>query len=142
MFSSPTTLSPSPQGFPVHAFASSPLDTQLFSSRPSTLHVPPLSPFPAALTGCPQLHENSAALSPAFAILTECVKHKSSVCHSYKKHGGWGYPRQNEFQSFMRVTNSNSGKRDALPAFGFLHRLLRRLEAIARTTQGPSARYE
>src|SRR6476646_10102005 len=111
MFSSPTTFSPSPQSFPVHAFAATPLDPQLFSSRPSSLHVPALSPFPAALTGCPQLYENSAALSPAFATLTDCVKHKSSVCHSYHKHGGCGgYPRQNKFQSSMRVTNSNSGK--------------------------------
>src|SRR6185437_8525033 len=99
MFTSQTTLSPSPQSFLVHAFASSPLDTQLFSSSPSTLHVPPLSPFPAALTGCPQLHENSAALSPAFAILTECVKHKRiSIIHARHQFKLWQKRRLASFR--------------------------------------------
>src|SRR5579872_734094 len=86
MFRSPTTLSPSSQISPVRAFAATPLS----SSKALTLHVPPLSPFSATLTDCPQLHENTGALSPVFATLTDCVKHKSFVCHSYKKHGGWG----------------------------------------------------
>jgi len=53
---------------------------------------PSVTPFPATLTSHLQLAENAAALSPAFATLTSRVKHKSFVCHSYKKHPGWGYP--------------------------------------------------
>jgi hypothetical protein len=37
-----------------------------------------------------QLHENRTALSLVVATLTRCVKAKSFVCHSYKKHWGWG----------------------------------------------------
>ncbi len=49
-----------------------------------------VTPFPAALTGSVQLAENPATLSLAFATLTNRVKHKSCVCHSYKKHRGVG----------------------------------------------------
>ena len=49
-----------------------------------------VTPFPATLTGHSQLTENPGTLSPAFATLTRHVKHKSFVCHSYKKHRGWG----------------------------------------------------
>jgi hypothetical protein len=55
-----------------------------------TFGSPPLSPFPATLTGILQLIEKAAALSPVFATLTSRVKHKSFVCHSYRKHPGWG----------------------------------------------------
>jgi hypothetical protein len=53
----------------------------------------PVSPFPATLTSSLQITEKPATLTPAFATLTEIVTHKSFVCHSYKKHPGWGYPR-------------------------------------------------
>src|SRR5579863_2172129 len=49
-----------------------------------------LSPFPATLTDHSQIVENSATLSPVFATLTSRVTHKSFVCHSYRKHRGWG----------------------------------------------------
>src|ERR1700675_3680924 len=52
---------------------------------------PPLSPFPAILTDHSQPIENAITLSPVFATLTDNVKHKSFVCHSYKKHPGGGY---------------------------------------------------
>src|SRR5208282_3079201 len=81
----------------------------LYALCVSASSFPSLSPLPATLANCPQLHENTATLSPVFATLTDCVKHKSFVCHSYRKHGGWGYPQQNKFQSFMRVTNSTRG---------------------------------
>ncbi len=55
---------------------------------------PLVSPFFAALTDSSQLHDNTATLSPAFATLTPCVKHKFFVCHSYKKHRGWGKVEQ------------------------------------------------
>jgi hypothetical protein len=50
------------------------------------------SPLSATLADNPQLHENKATLSLAFATLTRRVKPKSFVCHSYKKHRGVGYP--------------------------------------------------
>ena len=53
---------------------------------------PQLSPFPATLTSSLQITEKPTTLSLAFATLTSRVKHKSCVCHSYKKHPGWGMP--------------------------------------------------
>ena len=50
----------------------------------------PVSLFPATLIDSLQLTENSTTLSPVFATLTRLVKHKSFVCHSYKKPGGRG----------------------------------------------------
>ena len=47
-----------------------------------------LTPVFSALTDTPQLTENTATLSPAFATLTSRVTHKSFACHSYKKHPG------------------------------------------------------
>jgi hypothetical protein len=58
----------------------------------STLKWVSLTPFPATLTSTLQITEKPASLSPAFATLTSRVKHKSCVCHSYKKHPGWGVP--------------------------------------------------
>jgi len=63
---------------------------------------PSVTPFPATLTSHLQLVENAAALSPAFATLTRRVKHKSFVCHSYKKHPGWGGPRQSRVSSSLQ----------------------------------------
>ena len=50
---------------------------------------PSVTPFPAILTSHLQLAENTTTLSPAFATLARRVKHKSFVCHSYRKHRGW-----------------------------------------------------
>ena len=47
-----------------------------------------LTHLPATLTSHLQRPEKSATLSLAFATLTSRVRHKSSVCHSYKKHPG------------------------------------------------------
>ena len=66
-----------------------PISYFVFSTTPS-------SPLSATLTDNPQLHENKATLSPAFATLTRRVKHKSCVCHSYRKHRGWGSHLSNE----------------------------------------------
>ena len=57
----------------------------------AALNSPPLTPLFATLTTLPQIPENTTTLSPAFATLTSRVKPKSCVCHSYKKHPGWGY---------------------------------------------------
>ena len=56
-----------------------------------------LTPFPATLTSPLQIAENPTTLSSAFATLTNRVKHKSFVCHSYKKHPGWGAAMFNFF---------------------------------------------
>jgi hypothetical protein len=50
---------------------------------------PSVTPFPATLTSHLQLAENTTILSPAFATLARRAKHKSFVCHSYRKHRGW-----------------------------------------------------
>jgi hypothetical protein len=57
----------------------------------------PLTPLFATLTALPQMPENTTTLSSAFATLTSRVKPKSCVCHSYKKHPGWGYVIVNFF---------------------------------------------
>jgi len=49
---------------------------------------PSLSFLPATLTKNLQLTENKATLGLFRATLTSRVKHKSFVCHSYKKQGG------------------------------------------------------
>src|SRR5579859_3807781 len=48
----------------------------------------PRSPLLATLRSCVQAAENTATLSPFPATLTSNLKHKSFVCHSYKKHRG------------------------------------------------------
>jgi|SRR5579859_323729 len=63
-------------------------DTSL--ARPSAGHQ--LTYLPATRTSHLQRPEKSATLSLAFAALTSRVKHKSRVCHSYKKHPGWDSP--------------------------------------------------
>jgi hypothetical protein len=61
---------------------------------------PSVTPFPATLTGHSQLTENPGTLSAAFATLTRHVKHKSFVCHSYRKHTGWGQVVQRSLALF------------------------------------------
>jgi len=72
-------------------------DVSSFNFKLSTVNFPSLSPFPATLTANSQLTENSATLSPVPATLTSRVKHKSFICHSCKKHPGWGYTLQSNF---------------------------------------------
>jgi hypothetical protein len=67
-----------------------------------------LSPFLAIRTRPLQLAENPAALSPFAATLTSSVKHNSFVCHSYRKHRGWGYILPSEFFSFRNRTTRHS----------------------------------
>src|SRR5580765_6551160 len=73
----------------------------------SSLATAPLTPFPATLTSHLQRSEKPATLSLAFATLTRRVKHKSSVCHSYKKHPGWAshLSSQTSFRSGFSRTN-------------------------------------
>jgi len=48
-------------------------------------------PLFAILIPSVQIPENTTTLSSVFATLTRPVKHKFFVCHSYKKHLGWGH---------------------------------------------------
>ena len=75
-----------------HRIGGIPLCTRSFALPISNfvLSTPSASPLFATLTDHAQLHENKATLSPAFAALTRRVKPNSFVCHSYKKHRGWG----------------------------------------------------
>jgi hypothetical protein len=84
-----------------HAKQHEPVSFTSFTSSTSFAS-PSVTPFPATLTSHLQLVENAAALSPAFATLTRRVKHKSFVCHSYKKHPGWGGPRQSRVSSSLQ----------------------------------------
>ena len=87
----------------VSAFTSP--DARSFNSKLSTacpersrrVNTPSLSPFPATLTDGSQLTENPATLSPVPATLTSRVKHNPFVCHSYRKHPGWGSAIANFF---------------------------------------------
>jgi hypothetical protein len=60
--------------------------------RPLSQKCAVLTPFPATLTSHRQFAENTSTLSPAFATLTIRVKVNPFVCHSYRKHTGWGHP--------------------------------------------------
>jgi len=75
----PLCVKPSPLSFPNPA--------RLTLDIPS---MPPLSPLFTTLTAHSQATENKATLSPFPATLAGHVKHKSFVCHSYKKHRGVG----------------------------------------------------
>ena len=83
-----------------------PRSFQTFSA--SHLATAPLTPFPATLTSHLQRPKKSATLTLAFASLTSRFKHKSRVCHSYKKHPGWGYTLQREMSSFPNLTTRHS----------------------------------
>jgi hypothetical protein len=99
---SPTESAPIPSfsylcALRVFAFSSlsSPFDFKLSTTSPerggrvNLRYRTPLFAIPASSL---QLIENTATLSPISATLTSRVKPKSCVCHSYKKHPGWGTP--------------------------------------------------
>ncbi len=75
------------------------ISSSYFNFQLSTFNSVSLTPFPAILTGHLQRPEKSATLSLAFATLTSRVKHKSCVCHSYKKHPGSHLSSQRSFRS-------------------------------------------
>ena len=63
-----------------------------FATRHFARISPAVSPLFATLTDTAQLVENKGSLSPLFATLMRYVRHKSFICHSYKKHGGCIHP--------------------------------------------------
>jgi len=71
------------------------------------------SPEPGSPASLPRATERSrrdnfSSLSPFPATLTSSVKHNSFVCHSYRKHRGWGYILPSEFFSFRNRTTRHS----------------------------------
>ncbi len=95
-----------------------PISNFVFSTASAT-------PLSATLTDNPQLHENKATLSPAFATLTRRVKPNSFVCHSCKKHRGVGYPSLADPASFRSrcFTPANGLPPRFLPAHSSLFSL-------------------
>ena len=76
--------------------------------RRSPLALTPLTPFLATLIVASQLTENPATLSPVLATLTRRVKPNPFVCHSYKKHPGWGSHSSNQNPAFLPAPNHKS----------------------------------
>ena len=67
-----------------------------------------LSPLFAALADRPLRTTKHATLSLLAATLTSRVKHNPFVCHSYRKHPGWGHTLQSKFFSFCHPTTRHS----------------------------------
>jgi hypothetical protein len=79
------------------------------------------TPFFATPACSLQPIENTATLSPVSATLTSRVKPKSCVCHSYRKHRGWGMPTfLASVSSSNHDFNSNS---HGITSFAHPHRL-------------------
>jgi hypothetical protein len=95
-----------------------------------------VSPSPATLAGSRQLAENTATLSPAFATLTNRVKHKSCVCHSCKKTPGWGSISSthcssrmpNPFSLFPHLVNIERTGTPATPIFSSAYCTVSRIQ--------------
>jgi excinuclease ABC subunit C len=68
------------------------MSSSSFDFQLSTLNWISLTTLPATLARSLQITEKPTTLSPAFAALTSRIKHNPCVCHSYKKHPGWGVP--------------------------------------------------
>ena len=86
--------SPLPRPFPPNQCHPERSEGSAFLLLLATRHLPlttvSLTPFPATLADDLQLAENTATLSPLPATLTSRVKLNPFVCHSCKKHPGWG----------------------------------------------------
>ena len=68
------------------------MSSSYFNFQLSTFNSVSLTPFPATLTGHPELNENKTTLSLVSATLMRHITPNSFVCHSYKNHRGWHYP--------------------------------------------------
>jgi hypothetical protein len=77
--------------------------TLLFRMSSSYFNSVSLTPFPATLTSILQITEKPTTLSPAFATLASCVRHKSCVCHSYNKHPGRRVPCSSNLRTIKRA---------------------------------------
>ena len=82
----------------------------LVAPRRSLLALAPRNAFLATLAVTSQRTENPATLSPLRAALTRRVNLNPFVCHSYKKHPGWGPPTSTlEFHFSLSPTLNRSG---------------------------------
>jgi len=97
-----------------------------FNFKLSTFNAFCRSPFPATLASPLQIVENKTTLSPAVATLTDCVMHKSFVCHSCRKTPGVGYPwwagqcwRLSRLPQGTRITDHGSRTTDHRPWFSY-----------------------
>ncbi len=91
-----------------------------FKSRLSIFNLL-LMPFVDTFTDRPQNIENKITLSPAFATLTVSASRKFFICHSYKKHPGWGYlfsarHRFNKPRYFLFFPHTINMQRTGTPA--------------------------
>ena len=117
-----------------------PPDFYPFNFKLSTANSPSLSPFPATLTDNSQLTENSTTLSPVPATLTSLVKHKSFICHSYRKHPGWGSVIANFVVAQTSVCALLRQSASEGHVGGRRRRVTLSLSSIYRSTQGVPAR--
>src|SRR5271156_1970574 len=78
------------------------------SDPSSQASIAPLTRLYGTLADNPQTIENPATLGPVFATLTSTVKHKSFVCHSYKKQPGVGVPLVVVFRSLHEAIYATS----------------------------------
>ena len=115
-------------------------DVFSFNFKLSTVHSPSQSPFPATLTDSPQLTENSATLTPVPATLTGRVKHKSFICHSYKKTPGVGFALVNSLVAQTTVCALLRPSSSEGHVGGPRRRITLSLSLIYRNTQGVPAR--
>src|SRR6476646_4378920 len=84
----------------------------------------------ATLTSHLQRPEKSATLSLAVATLTSRVKHKSRVCHSYKKHPGSHLSIQRSFRSGFSRPNFFPTRHSPLATISFTTLRLRAVLAV------------
>src|ERR1700676_1106122 len=91
-----------------NSFSLRPFSATLTRIPHSRRKTPRVSPFFASLTSFLQLTENTATLSPFAATLTDSVNHNPFVCHSYRKHRGWGLPPSSQVFSFCNLTTRHS----------------------------------
>ena len=78
--------------FQVHFHCIASLAFSSFNFEFSTLKFPAACPFSAIPTDHRQLKENTTTSTRSFATVTLHLKGNPFVCHSYKKHRGWGLP--------------------------------------------------
>ena len=121
----------------------SPLPFNVPTCKPSnlqTLHF--VSPFPAALTNKSQLTENPATLSLVAATLTRRVKHKSIVCHSYRKHPGRRAAILNSFVARMEFIPVKPGVRPLLRQLTAEESLAKDPQELKNLAVRPATSYE
>ena len=86
-----------------------------FNFKLSIVNLFPISPSPAIVTSFLQIAENASTLSPVFVTLTDRVKHKSCVRHSYRKHPGVGCHPVSVLSRFFPVLATHHSSLSTIP---------------------------